>query len=153
METEIATEQNNEQLTISQPSTSVGGRGPKRSCPVKSGARDRKGIEKSGDWTLLGHGRGVAMKTFCVLCRNPIPPNRRRRGARTCSPECQREYRRQYRLERNSRICRACGRPLRRKRDSGQRNSVPEPFQTAKLREFGALATGHVGDLTLIEDS
>jgi hypothetical protein len=54
------------------------------------------------------------MITYCVLCRSQIPEARQRRAARTCSPGCQREYRRQYMQERNARFCKACGRGLRK---------------------------------------
>jgi hypothetical protein len=54
------------------------------------------------------------MTTFCILCREPIPADRARRGAVTCSREHQREYRRQRRSERALRNCRLCGRKARR---------------------------------------
>jgi hypothetical protein len=55
------------------------------------------------------------METFCILCRSQIPEDRQRRGAVTCSPEHQREYRRQRRSERALRFCRLCGRKARKK--------------------------------------
>lgn len=66
------------------------------------------------------------MTTFCILCRSQIPADRQRRSARTCSPACHIEYRRQYRQERNARVCKDCGRPLRKKRKAEPGNSVPE---------------------------
>jgi len=47
------------------------------------------------------------MTTYCILCRSIIPETRQRRMARTCSPECQRCYRRQYLQERAKRVCKA----------------------------------------------
>jgi hypothetical protein len=54
--------------------------------------------------------------TFCILCREPIPEDRQRRGAVTCCPDHAREYRRQRRAERSLRFCRLCGRPAKRKK-------------------------------------
>jgi hypothetical protein len=54
------------------------------------------------------------MNTFCILCRGPIPADRQRRGASTCSSEHQREYRRQKRNERALRFCRLCGRKAKK---------------------------------------
>jgi hypothetical protein len=54
------------------------------------------------------------MTTYCTLCRNPIPEARQRRAARTCSSVCQKQYRREYIRERNSRFCKTCGRGLRK---------------------------------------
>jgi hypothetical protein len=54
------------------------------------------------------------MTTFCILCREPIPPERARRGACTCSKDHQQEYRRQRRNERALWKCRLCGRKARR---------------------------------------
>jgi len=65
------------------------------------------------------------MTTYCILCRSIIPEKRQRRMARTCSPDCQRSYRRQYLQERAKRVCKACGRTLPRKRRHGAGNSVP----------------------------
>jgi predicted nucleic acid-binding Zn ribbon protein len=52
----------------------------------------------------------------CVLCAGPIPEQRVRRGACTCSPEHQREYKRRKRALRKISMagdhCRACGRAL-----------------------------------------
>jgi hypothetical protein len=50
------------------------------------------------------------MITYCILCREPIPEKRQRRGAATCKVECQRELRRQRRSERALMFCRLCGR-------------------------------------------
>jgi len=55
------------------------------------------------------------MKTYCVLCRAEIPEERQRRRAVTCTPEHQREYRRQRRSQRATRFCRLCGRPVQKK--------------------------------------
>lgn len=54
------------------------------------------------------------MTTFCILCRAEISQVRQRRAARTCSPECQKEYRRLYLADRHSRFCKLCGRGLRK---------------------------------------
>jgi len=54
------------------------------------------------------------MTTYCILCRQRIPPDRQRKKAITCSNECRKEYRRQYRLELAQRVCRICGRRKRR---------------------------------------
>jgi hypothetical protein len=54
------------------------------------------------------------MNIFCILCREPIPEKRQRRGACTCSPEHQREYRRQRRSEHATKFCRLCGRKARK---------------------------------------
>jgi hypothetical protein len=54
------------------------------------------------------------MTTFCIVCRDPIPETRQRRAARTCSVDCQKQYRREYIRERNQRFCKACGRGLRK---------------------------------------
>lgn len=43
------------------------------------------------------------MTTFCILCREPIPPERQRRKANTCSKECKKSYRSQYLSERRGR--------------------------------------------------
>lgn len=51
------------------------------------------------------------MITYCQFCGREIPENRHRRNARTCSPECLKEYKLARRLERNLRVCRRCGRP------------------------------------------
>ena len=56
------------------------------------------------------------MTTFCILCKSEIPADRQRRGAVTCSPEYQREYRRQRRSERATRNCRLCGRKAKKLR-------------------------------------
>jgi hypothetical protein len=56
------------------------------------------------------------MTTFCILCREPIPPERARRGACTCSKDHQQEYRRQRRSERALHACRLCGRKVRKPR-------------------------------------
>lgn len=56
------------------------------------------------------------MTTYCVLCRALIPEDRQRRGAVTCCPEHQREYRRQRRSERALKFCRLCGRKARRQK-------------------------------------
>lgn len=56
------------------------------------------------------------METFCILCREPIPEDRQRRGAVTCSTDHAREYRRQRRAERSLRFCRLCGRAAKRKK-------------------------------------
>lgn len=58
------------------------------------------------------------MTTYCVLCRAEIPEERQHRRAVTCSPEHQREYRRQRRSQRAMAVCRLCGRPLRKKSKS-----------------------------------
>jgi hypothetical protein len=54
------------------------------------------------------------MNIFCILCREPIPEKRQRGGACTCSPDHQKEYRRQRRAERATRFCRLCGRKARK---------------------------------------
>ena len=54
------------------------------------------------------------MITYCILCRAEIPEKRARRGAITCSPDHQQEYRRQRRSERALKFCRLCGRKARR---------------------------------------
>jgi hypothetical protein len=59
--------------------------------------------------------QGRSMQTFCIVCCSEIPPARARRRARTCSRACQIEYRRGYIEDRNRRVCKSCGRPLRRK--------------------------------------
>jgi hypothetical protein len=59
------------------------------------------------------------MTTFCILCRQPIPADRQRRGAATCSSEHQREYRRLRRSERALRFCRLCGRKAKKLKTSG----------------------------------
>jgi hypothetical protein len=59
------------------------------------------------------------MITYCVLCREDIPEDRQRRGAVTCCPEHQREYRRQRRSEHALRFCRLCGRKARRPKPVG----------------------------------
>lgn len=71
-----------------------------------------------------------AMTTYCILCQKEIPDRRQRRSSRTCSPACQREYRRQYLQERAQRICKACGRPRLKQSPSRPGNSVPEASQT-----------------------
>jgi predicted nucleic acid-binding Zn ribbon protein len=52
----------------------------------------------------------------CILCAGPIPEERLRHGACTCSPEHQREYKRRKRALRKISMagdhCRACGRAL-----------------------------------------
>jgi hypothetical protein len=69
------------------------------------------------------------MTTYCILCRQPIPPERQRKKAFTCSNECRKEYRRQYRLELAQRVCRICGRRKRRSRHTEQMDTVPNMFQ------------------------
>src|SRR5271157_4714192 len=64
-------------------------------------------------------GVRVALEAFCILCRKPIPENRKRRGAVTCCPDHAREYRCQRRAERSLRFCRLCGRPAKRTKPSG----------------------------------
>jgi len=59
------------------------------------------------------------MKTFCILCREPIPEGRQRRGAVTCCPDHAKEYRRQRRAERSLRFCRLFGRPARKVKPVG----------------------------------
>jgi hypothetical protein len=59
------------------------------------------------------------MTTYCVLCREPIPADRQRRGAVTCSSDHQREYRRQRRNERALRNCRLCGRKTKKLKSMG----------------------------------
>jgi hypothetical protein len=59
------------------------------------------------------------MTTFCILCQQPIPADRQRRGAVTCSSEHQREYRRLRRADRALRFCRLCGRKAKKLRDHG----------------------------------
>jgi hypothetical protein len=54
------------------------------------------------------------MTTYCILCSEPIPEDRQRRGAVTCSSDHQREYRRQRRSERAVRFCRLCGRAAKK---------------------------------------
>jgi hypothetical protein len=54
------------------------------------------------------------MTTFCILCRAEMNEKRARRGAVTCSPDHQQEYRRQRRSERALKFCRLCGRKARR---------------------------------------
>jgi hypothetical protein len=54
------------------------------------------------------------MTTYCILCREPIPEDRQRRGAATCCSDHQREYRRQRRNERALRACRLCGRAAKK---------------------------------------
>lgn len=55
---------------------------------------------------------------FCMVCRGEMPEQRaRQKKANTCSEQCQGEYRRQMRLERDKRICRLCGRRFRRQRN------------------------------------
>ena len=60
------------------------------------------------------------MNTFCILCRAEIPADRQRRGAVTCCPEHQREYRRQRRAERSLKFCRLCGRKARKAKQAGR---------------------------------
>ena len=59
------------------------------------------------------------MTTFCILCHQPIPADRQRRGAVTCSSEHQREYRRMRRSERALRFCRLCGRKAKKLKTRG----------------------------------
>jgi hypothetical protein len=59
------------------------------------------------------------MTTFCILCQQPIPADRQRRGAVTCSSEHQREYRRLRRSDRALRFCRLCGRKAKKLKDHG----------------------------------
>jgi hypothetical protein len=59
------------------------------------------------------------MTTFCILCRAEIPEKRARRGACTCCPDHQREYRRLRRAERALKFCRLCGRKARKPKAVG----------------------------------
>jgi hypothetical protein len=59
------------------------------------------------------------MTTFCILCQQPIPVDRQRRGAVTCSSEHQQEYRRLRRSDRALRFCRLCGRKAKKLKDHG----------------------------------
>jgi len=54
------------------------------------------------------------MISYCILCREPIPEKRARRGAISCCSEHGQEYRRQRRAERATKFCRLCGRKARR---------------------------------------
>ena len=69
---------------------------------------------------------------FCVLCREPIPPERQKRHAVTCSPDHQKEYRRQRRSERALMFCRLCGRRGRQPKVVGpvlhEHSAVVEPI-------------------------
>jgi hypothetical protein len=57
---------------------------------------------------------------FCMVCRGEIPLLRARsKKARTCSDQCQAEYRNRMRQERAGKKCRLCGRAFRRKREGG----------------------------------
>ncbi len=64
------------------------------------------------------------MITYCGLCREQIPLDRQRRGARTCSVECQKAYRAARREEWMKSHCKYCGRRLGRQKSTG--NTVPE---------------------------
>ncbi len=55
----------------------------------------------------------ITMKTFCILCTQPIPPHRQARRGVTCSDACAKEYRRQARQDRAEKKCRLCGRRFR----------------------------------------
>jgi len=72
------------------------------------------------------------MITFCILCKSEIPAVRQRRGAATCSVECQRELRRQRRSERTLMFCRLCGRRGRQPKIVGpvlhEHSAVLEPI-------------------------
>ena len=65
------------------------------------------------------------MTTFCILCREPIPEDRQRRGACTCSSACQKELRRQRRNSRGERFCRLCGRKAKANRKADVSEVVP----------------------------
>jgi hypothetical protein len=53
--------------------------------------------------------------TYCTFCRTEIPEARQRLGSRTCSQDCQKEYRRRYFKDRHRRVCRVCGRRIRKR--------------------------------------
>jgi hypothetical protein len=57
---------------------------------------------------------GVAVTTYCILCRSEIQEKRARRGPITCCSDHGQEYRRQRRSERATKFCRLWGRKARR---------------------------------------
>lgn len=95
------------------------------------------------------------METFCILCREPIPEDRQRRGAVTCSTTHAMEYRRQRRDERALRFCRLCGRPARKVKPlkavlhehSGLfKNSTRDPQKGQAARESSQFEAGNQED-------
>jgi hypothetical protein len=70
------------------------------------------------------------MTTFCILCREPIPEDRQRRGAVTCTSEHAKEYRRQRRAEHATRFCRLCGRRAKRPKAGEAVRSEHSDFMT-----------------------
>jgi hypothetical protein len=62
---------------------------------------------------------------YCIVDRKPIPDERVRRGAKTCSKDCQKLFRRAFLLDRKERYRKAAGLPPSQKSTSGQKNSVP----------------------------
>lgn len=63
------------------------------------------------------------MITYCQMCRGEIDAKRRRKHSRTCSPDCQKRYRKEMLQERNERICHYCGKTKRQR-------STGTPFPT-----------------------
>lgn len=53
----------------------------------------------------------MKFRTYCQIDRKLIPDHRRLRGSRTCSNDCQKQYIKQKKMERDERICQQCGRP------------------------------------------
>jgi len=62
---------------------------------------------------------------YCIVDRKPVPDERVRRGAKTCSKDFQKVFRRAFLLDRKERYRKAAGLPPSQKSTSGQRNSVP----------------------------
>jgi hypothetical protein len=52
---------------------------------------------------------------YCCICRSPVPEERVRRKAVTCSDSCQHTYRNQKRQHHGQVKCRLCGRRFRKK--------------------------------------
>lgn len=64
------------------------------------------------------------MRLYCQICAAEISPERATKKARTCSVECQKQYNAQKAAQRDTLICRLCGRRFRRGRNQQPVNTV-----------------------------
>ena len=72
------------------------------------------------------------MLTFCQVCTHNIPEPRHRKNSRTCSKECQKQYRSERLAERKLRLREAAAKLNTPKAQKQAGNSVPEAIQVTQ---------------------
>jgi ribosomal protein S26 len=58
----------------------------------------------------------MSLDIRCVICGEPVPEERAKRGAITCGQDCSRELNKRRRSQKAGSSCRLCGRRVRKPR-------------------------------------